>query len=204
LITKDILPSRRITNHALFRQATQLALSYPAKEISYTKLLGQLQERGNVSTIKDYLKILEDAFLIRLLYKYSTRPLTLRTSSPKIIVSVPALCSVLRYSLPMTTTERGSVFESVIISHIARSQWPISYWRNGHYEVDAVIKSEFGLLAIEVKSTERIGRLDGLSKFIKSFPGSKGVVIDEEIGLKILTMSTPKDSVRWLYDITTG
>jgi len=48
-----------------------MAMSYPAQEISYQKLLGQLQESGNVTTIKHYLELFEGAFLLKTLQKYS-------------------------------------------------------------------------------------------------------------------------------------
>src|ERR1039457_2810262 len=47
VIGKDILLNRKVGNPALFRQAFEILCRYPAQEISYTKLLGQLQDKGN-------------------------------------------------------------------------------------------------------------------------------------------------------------
>lgn len=54
VIGKDILSNRKVSNPSLFRQAFEILCSYPAQEISYTKLLGQLQDKGNTDLIKYY------------------------------------------------------------------------------------------------------------------------------------------------------
>lgn len=55
---------------------------YPAP---LQKLVGQLQDAGNSTTIKGYLEILEAGFIVKTLSKYSPRVLTTKNSSPKII-----------------------------------------------------------------------------------------------------------------------
>jgi hypothetical protein len=52
VIGKDILQNRKVANPALFRQAFEILRHYPAQEISYSKLLGQLQDRGNTDLVK--------------------------------------------------------------------------------------------------------------------------------------------------------
>jgi uncharacterized protein len=66
-------------------------MNYPAQEISFQKLLGQLHDKGNAATIKHYLNILEGAFLIKALQKYSTSTIQSKSSSPKILPLAPAL-----------------------------------------------------------------------------------------------------------------
>ena len=46
---------------------------YPAQEISYTKLLGQLQDKGNTDLVKYYIELYSGAFLIHPLEKYSAK-----------------------------------------------------------------------------------------------------------------------------------
>ena len=64
VLNKDILAFNQIRKPALFRQAVELLFSYPAQTISYTKILGQLQDHGNVETVKNYIRLLEGAFLL--------------------------------------------------------------------------------------------------------------------------------------------
>ena len=84
VLLRDLLSLAVVNKPALFRQAFQLCLAYPAMEISLQKLLGQLQESGNVTTIKHYLELFEGAFLIKVLQKYSGSEIKKRGSSPKI------------------------------------------------------------------------------------------------------------------------
>jgi predicted AAA+ superfamily ATPase len=64
-VEKDILQFSRVKNPELFRQAFELLISYPAQEISYSKLLGQLQDRGNVELTKHYISLYKGAYLIK-------------------------------------------------------------------------------------------------------------------------------------------
>ncbi len=69
VIGKDILQSRKVTNPALFRQAFEILCAYPAQEISYTKLLGQMQDKGNTDLVKLYIELYGGAFLLHALAK---------------------------------------------------------------------------------------------------------------------------------------
>ena len=91
VIGKDILQSRRVANPALFRQAFEILCAYPAQEISYTKLLGQLQDRGNTDLVKYYIELYGGAFLLHALQKYSAKAHLSRGSSPKMLPACPAL-----------------------------------------------------------------------------------------------------------------
>ena len=57
VIGKDILQIARVAKPALFRQTFKILMSYPAQDISYTKLLGQLQDKGNTDLIKHYIEL---------------------------------------------------------------------------------------------------------------------------------------------------
>jgi uncharacterized protein len=85
VLFKDILDLASINKPALFRQTFELAMAYPAQEISLQKILGQLQDRGNVTTIKHYLELLEGAFLLKTLQKFTGSEVKKRASSPKIV-----------------------------------------------------------------------------------------------------------------------
>jgi len=84
MISKDLLALRRVSKVALLRQTISLALTHPSQELSFNKMLGQLNDAGNTVTIKSYLQLLESAFIIKLLYKFFTRVISTRSSSPKI------------------------------------------------------------------------------------------------------------------------
>ena len=82
VLGKGLQGLAQIKKPALFRQAFELALRYPAQEVSYQKMLGQIQDRGNVATIRQYLELFQGAFLIKVLEKYSGSRLRTKTSGP--------------------------------------------------------------------------------------------------------------------------
>ncbi len=175
VIGKDILNQAHVKSPALFKQAFHLVMSYPAQEISYNKLLGQIQDKGNIDLVKYYLELLEGAFLIKKIFKFSERPLTRKSSSPKIIPLAPALCTY--HHLGQINSEyRGRIFESMVGADMIRSGINLSYWRNGTAEVDYVLTFENQLVAVEVKSGRKKSP-KGLLEFSKQFPKALPIII---------------------------
>ncbi len=187
VLIRDILGLATVNKPALFRQTFELAMSYPAQEISYQKLLGQLQESGNVTTIKHYLELFEGAFLLQTLRKYSGSEVKKRGSSPKIIPLNTALCHAFRSPISIDTDPdwRGRIFEAAVGAALTRTKGNLYYWRQGKFEVDFVLELEGKLYAIEVKSGRKRSRR-GLEQFILKYPGSIPVLIDPESGKKLL------------------
>ncbi|MDO8494485.1 MAG: ATP-binding protein [Deltaproteobacteria bacterium] len=175
VLSKDILGQHPVANPALFRQTFELAMHYPAQVVSFQKLLGQLQERGNASTIKHYLTLFEQAFLIRLLPKYSGSALQTKTSSPKIIPLNPAL--VLAYQtrkrLEDDPSWYGFFFEAIMGMHLLRqADTEVFYWKKGDAEVDYVLKKPEETIAIEIKSGRK-KTTKGLHEFSKAYPQAR-------------------------------
>ncbi len=178
VIEKDILLNHSVKAPALFRQAFDLLMAHPAQEISYTKLLGQLQDRGNTDLIKHYIRLYEGAFLVKALEKYSTHPLTTRSSSPKILPLAPALfyTSILE---DYGAEDRGRAFELLVGSQLVRTGYELYYWREKNAEVDFVLKKGRKVFAIEVKSGRKKSR-NGLQVFQDRFPNSIPVLVTPE------------------------
>jgi predicted AAA+ superfamily ATPase len=176
-----------VNKPALFRQTFQLCLAYPAMEISLQKLLGQLQESGNVTTIKHYLELFEGAFLIKVLQKYSGSELQKRGSSPKIIPLNTALVNARRdgFSSAQDTEWIGRLFECAVGAELCRRYVEVMYWREGGAEVDFVVKTQRGIVAIEVKSG-RVKRMGGLERFCQRYPDALPLVMDLEKGTRFL------------------
>lgn len=188
VIGRDLQAMINIQKPGLLRQLFELAVSYPAQEISYQKLLGQLQDRGNVATIRHYLDILAGGFLITTLEKYSKGVVTQKSSSPKILPMAPALIHA--FINPMSIDNdpewRGRVFEAAIGAHLKRLPAELYYWRDGTHEVDFVLTAGRDLYAIEVKSGRK-KNYTGLQAFKKKFPDAKTIVIDWEFGKNFLS-----------------
>lgn len=156
-------------------------------EVSLQKMLGQLQESGNVSTIKHYLELFEGAFLIKVLQKYSASEVRTRGSSPKIIPLKTALIHAGHDPTEVDTDPNwfGRVFEAAVGAEICRQFDSVMYWRDGKDEVDFIVQNNQQTIAIEVKSG-RIRRTSGLAKFSERYPKSIPLILDLKKGTRLL------------------
>jgi predicted AAA+ superfamily ATPase len=180
VIGKDILQNRKVANPALFRQAFEILCHYPAQEISYSKLLGQLQDRGNTDLVKYYIELYGGAFLIHALQKYSAKAWLARSSSPKMIPSCPALHTMATGKMDPTDPEqRGRVFELAVGAELLQLPGDTFYWREKQAEVDFVYQCQGRLHAIEVKSG-RQKSAKGLDSFLGKFPTATRTIITPE------------------------
>lgn len=177
VIGKDILQNRKVANPALFRQAFEILCRYPAQEISYTKLLGQLQDRGNTDLIKYYLELYAGAFLIYSLDKYSAKAWLTRSSSPKILAACPALYTMTVGPKTLSDPELwGRVFELAVGAELLQLPGMLFYWREKNAEVDFVYSYQGQLYALEVKSGQK-KTAKGLDTFLTHFPEAKPVLV---------------------------
>jgi len=180
VIGKDILLNRKVNNPALFRQAFEILCRYPAQEISYTKLLGQLQDKGNTDLIKYYIELYAGAFLIHPLEKYSAKGWLTRSSSPKILISCPALYTMTQGPHLLDDAERrGRVFELAVGAELSQLPGELFYWREKNAEVDFIYLYLGRLYAIEVKSGRRKSA-KGLETFMKQFPAAVPIIMTTE------------------------
>ena len=177
VIGKDILQNRKVANPALFRQAFEILCRYPAQEISYTKLLGQLQDKGNTDLIKYCLELYAGAFLIYSLEKYSNKGWLTRSSSPKILAACPALYTMTAGPRALAEPDRrGRVFELAVGAELLQLPGELFYWRENNAEVDFVYDYQGRLYAIEVKSGRKKSA-KGLEAFMHHFPQAFPVIL---------------------------
>jgi predicted AAA+ superfamily ATPase len=181
VIGRDILTLKTVKNPALFRQAFAIACGFPAQELSYAKLLGQLQDAGNTDLVKSYLELYEGAFLLFSIFKYSKNIRAVKSSSPKLILGCPALAHLALGSEYVCSPEgRGRVFESAVgmeLLHIPDGK--VYWWREGDNEIDFVVRIEQTIYAIEVKSGRR-KRTGGMESFLKVEPSAIPCFVTKE------------------------
>jgi predicted AAA+ superfamily ATPase len=158
---------------ALFKQTFELACCYGGQIISLNKLLGQLQEGGNIDLVKYYLSLLEKAFLIKTIPKFSTNNLQKRGSSPKIIPLALALMDLFEVE------DKGRIFEVAVGIELLQHFDQVYYWRDKNDEVDYIVKIGKKIIGIEVKSGNK-RQLQGLNAFAKKFPTAKTLLVTEE------------------------
>lgn len=180
VLLKDLTRFKHVRKPALLKQCFDLACSYPAQVLSYKKMLGQLQEGGNVEIVKNYLSLLEAAFLIKCIHKYTGSKLSQITSSPKLIPLAPALISLqLGLYNERRPEERGFSFEAQVGAELNKLRGDLYYWRSENQnEVDYVWKYQARTYAIEVKSTRKKNH-PGLAEFCRSYPKAIPIEITE-------------------------
>jgi predicted AAA+ superfamily ATPase len=93
-ISRDVLLLTRVDKPALLRRLFELACRYSGQVLSYTKMLGQLQDAGNTTTLAHYLELLAGAGMVCGLPKYAGDVARSRGSSPKLQVLNTALMTV--------------------------------------------------------------------------------------------------------------
>lgn len=185
-IEKDILMMTRVDKPALLKQLFHLGCSYSGQILSYDKMLGQLQDAGNTTTLARYLEMLGNAGLICGLQKYAGQQHRRRASSPKFNVLNNALMSAgSGYTKAEAKADRsfwGRLVESAVGAHLYNTGHPdshIYYWRESSREVDFVIERGKKLSAIEVKSGPVTGYIAGLDLFEENFGKCRKILVGE-------------------------
>ena len=183
-IERDILQMARVEKPALLKLLFELGCRYSGQILSLTKLQGQLQDAGNVTTLADYLHLLSQAGLLTGLQKFAMQAVRQRASPPKLNVLNTALMTAQSgYTLADAQADRafwGHVVESAVGAHLintATENLQVSYWRQSPYEVDFVLSMRKRITAIEVKSGRFSGNAPGLEKFRKDFPVTNALVV---------------------------
>lgn len=186
-LSRDVLLMTRVDKPALLRQLFSLAVEYSGQVLSYNKMLGQLLDAGNTTTLSHYLTLLEGAGLVAGLPKYAGSAVRRRGSSPKLQVMNTALMTALSGRTPAEALGdpawRGRLVESAVgaalLAQTAGTASRVGYWREGSREVDFVVETDTDVFAIEVKS----GRIpivhDGIEALMKVQPKTRPVLVGE-------------------------
>ncbi len=162
-IKHDILMTKVVYKPQLMSQLFELGCAYSGEEISLNKLLGQLQDAGNVTTLANYLATLNESSLLCGLQKYAIDNARKYNSVPKMMVYNTALLSALSgytYAKAFTSPKVwGRWVESAVGMHLLNMadelDYRVYYWRERNDEVDFVIEHNHKCIAIEVKSGRR-------------------------------------------------
>jgi len=186
-IMRDILLMARIDKPVLLRNLFDLACSWSGQVLSFNKILGQLKDAGNTTTLAHYLKLLEGAGMIKGLEKFSPSTIRQRASSPKFQVFNMALMSALssgqRSEIQAQPEVYGRWVESAIGTHLLNQsligQMELYYWREGNSEVDFVLQKGNKTIGIEVKSG-RNKLSEGIPAFASRFNPAKILLVGRE------------------------
>ena len=183
-ISKDILMLTRVDKPSLMRKLFELGCLYSGQILSFTKILGQLQEAGNTTTLSHYLNLLNTAGLLGGLEKYTPDKIRQRGSSPKFQVHNTALLSSQRnehLSQALSKPELwGRLVESSVGAHLLNHSFihdfNVYYWRHRNDEIDFVIEKRGVVIGLEIKSGTT-QRASGMAAFKNTFHPDKILLI---------------------------
>ena len=193
-IARDVLLLTRVDKPALLRRLFDLGCRYSGQVLSYTKMLGQLHDAGNTTTLAHYLELLAGAGMLTGLSKYSGKAVRSRGSSPKLQVFNTALLTAQSGLTPAEARiDRefwGRLTESAVGAHLANAAasggCEVFYWREGNREVDFVVRKGRTVVGIEVKSGRAPLAHSGLAAFTEAFKpkrtllvGGDGIPVEE-------------------------
>lgn len=190
-IEKDVMMTSNIYKPALMKQLFEMGCGYSADILSLTKMMGQLQDAGNVTTLASYLEILDQCALLTVLQKYANDDARKRGSVPKYQVYNNALLTAYKgrgFVTDRTDTRMwGRWVESAVGAHLLSMadelDYKVYYWREPSRnkdekdkEVDFVIVRDGEATAIEVKSGRR-GMNSGLPAFVEAFHPKRSFIV---------------------------
>lgn len=182
---RDVMALHTVAKPALLRQLFGAACQLPAQVVAYSKLMGQLADAGNTTTLVHYLEHLATAHLCSGLDKFALGRPNLRGSSPKLIVWNNALVSAVvgrsQAAVLADYSWRGRLVENAVgaqlLQQLGPLGWQVQWWRDGNAEVDFVLRGPDGAVwAVEVKSG-RDGGVSGMAAFLRRYPQAKALVV---------------------------
>lgn len=192
-IEKDVIMTSNIYKPALMHQVFEICSAYSAELLSLTKIVGQLQDAGNATTIANYINLLKQSELLAGIQKYAIDEARKYNSVPKFQV----------YNNALLTAYRGKSYESdrtdpsvwgrwvesavgaYLVCNAADLDYRVFYWRDRADEVDYIIQGAGKCIAIEVKSG-RHAQNNGMKIFHDKYRpqrefivGTSGITIEE-------------------------
>ncbi len=199
-IERDVLSLVRVDKPELLKRLFDLGARYSGQEMSYTKLLGYLQDAGNTTTLTRYLDLLSRVGMIAGLPKFANRPTSSKVPTPKLNAFNTALMSATSgLSFDGARADRsywGRLVESSVGAHLlnaASSRIEVKYWRDRNFEVDFVLERGSDLVGIEVKSGQSPVATRGLSEFQRRFQPKNTIVVGD-VGVPLHKfLSVPPD-----------
>ena len=184
IIERDVLSMTRVDKPSLLKRLFDMGALYSGQIVAYNKMLGQLHDAGNTTTLTRYLKRLSDAGLVTGLSKYTNRPISAKASIPKLNVLNTALVAVASgYRFDQARADRsfwGRLVESAVGAHLLNTASPgteVKYWRYRSYEVDFVLQRGPRVVGIEVKTGRQRTGLSGLAEFERRFQPARTLIV---------------------------
>ena len=163
LIFKDILELNLIDNKKLAKDLLKLLAFQIGNLINYSELATSL--KADQRTIKRYIEIFEQSFIIFRLYPYAKNKRDEISKSAKIFFYDTGVRNALinDFSDLESRMDKGALFENFIISELIKQNsyleknYKLYYWRTKQgSEIDLVLEKGQELIGVEIKYKRRV------------------------------------------------
>ncbi|MCG2810713.1 MAG: ATP-binding protein [Candidatus Aminicenantes bacterium] len=158
LIFKDVLELNLIEDKKLAKDLLKLLAFQIGNLINYSELADSL--KADQRTIKRYIEIFEQSFVLFRLYPYSKNKRDEISKAAKIFFYDTGVRNALigDFSALEARTDKGALFENFIISELTKQDsyadknYKIYYWRTKQgSEIDVVLEKGNELIGVELK-----------------------------------------------------
>jgi predicted AAA+ superfamily ATPase len=187
-LERDVRELSRLTDLVAFRQLLKLAALRTGQVLNLSDLARDAKMPA--TTAQRYLSVLEASFLATRLPPLLSNRTSRLIKSPKLYLTDSGLAAYLaditEQDLDAHDRLRGALLETYVAQNLfanLEAHWPrarLHFWHiQGRYEVDFVIESGRGTLAIEIKAATRWEARDlkGLSAFLDGNPECRAGVL---------------------------
>lgn len=179
-VFKDIIELNLIENKRLALNLLKLLAFQIGSIVNYSELANSLG--ADARTIRRYIEIFEQSFVLFRLFPYSQRKRDEITKSPKIYFYDTGIRNALveDFRSLEVRSDKGSLFENFVIGELIKQNtyleryYKMYYWRTKQgSEVDIVLENANGILGGEIKFAKK--RIN--TSFGKRYPHTKMFVI---------------------------
>ena len=160
LFSRDVLQTENVRKPVLMHRLLPLGTHHSAQELSRRTISGLLGNVGTASTVARYLGLLDDAGLLCGLNRFGASLAKSAGSSTRFLVHDTSLTTTAWPDSPdtfiQTAANRGRLVEPAVGCYLLTQSkvqhFDLTWWREGNYEVDYVVRNGSDIYAIEVKS----------------------------------------------------
>ncbi len=184
VIERDVLEMQRIDKPVLLRQYLETCATYSGQVVSYNKILGQLQNGGNTTTLTNYLSLIQEVGLIAGIPKYTIGEIRRRASSPKLNVLNSAIISAFsNYTFEEARLDRSHwrrLEENAVGAHLLNTDEGLIqffYWRQNNKDVEFVLRLGHKIITIVVEGVKQQGDLHGVNEFCERYDVLRNIVV---------------------------
>lgn len=176
IILKDCVANHNIRDIKTFKELSYYLISNISAPYSYNSLARAV--KGNENTVKDFIDILEDSFLLKEVRNFSYSLKTQSKAKKKVYCIDNSFMNIVSFKF---SENRGKLLENLVHTEFLKSGYTEVYFYNEYKECDFVLKKGKDLIAVQVSyelgGSNKDREVDGLLTTMRKLEIPKGYII---------------------------